>query len=349
MKKIISLILALTMIFSLTLLTACDDRPTLKVFNWGEYIDETVLKDFEDQFGVRVIYDTFATNEEMYAKLKADPGSYDVIFPSEYMAKRMIDEGLISKLDMSAIPNFEKIDDKFKGLYYDQNNEYTIPYMWGTLGILYNTDNVPQAPTSWDALFGGKYSKKLLMLDSHRDTIGAALKYLGYSLNSTNEKELNEAMELLIKQKPDVLAYVVDEVNDKMLGEEADIAITWSGNAIETMMNSDGNFNYIIPEEGSNWFVDVMCVTEQSQSKDLAMKFINFMCETDVAARNCLEITYSTPQSEVYEEVKKTNPAFAANKAAFPSDDDLKNMEMFITSDDINRMYDEIWQKIKAE
>jgi len=349
LKKIISLILALTMIFSLTLLTACDDRPTLKVFNWGEYIDETVLKDFEDQFGVRVIYDTFATNEEMYAKLKADPGSYDVIFPSEYMAKRMIDEGLISKLDMSAIPNFEKIDDKFKGLYYDQNNEYTIPYMWGTLGILYNTDNVTQAPTSWDALFGGKYSKKLLMVDSHRDTIGAALKYLGYSLNSTNEKELNEAMELLIKQKPDVLAYVVDEVNDKMLGEEADIAITWSGNAIETMLSSDGNFNYIIPEEGSNWFVDVMCVTEKSESKDLAMKFINFMCETDVATRNCLEITYSTPQSEVYEEVKKANPAFAANKAAFPSDDDLKNMEMFITSDDINRMYDEIWQKIKAE
>ena len=275
MKKIISLILALTMIFSLTLLTACDDRPTLKVFNWGEYIDETVLKDFEDQFGVRVIYDTFATNEEMYAKLKADPGSYDVIFPSEYMAKRMIDEGLISKLDISAIPNFEKIDDKFKGLYYDQNNEYTVPYMWGTLGILYNTDNVTQAPTSWDALFGGKYSKKLLMVDSHRDTIGAALKYLGYSLNSTNEKELNEAMELLIKQKPDVLAYVVDEVNDKMLGEEADIAITWSGNAIETMLSSDGNFNYIIPEEGSNWFVDVMCVTEKSESKDLAMKFIN--------------------------------------------------------------------------
>lgn len=349
MKKIISLVLVVTMILSLSLLTACDDRPTLKVFNWGEYIDETVIEDFENEYGVKVIYDTFATNEEMYAKLKADPGSYDVIFPSEYMAKRMIDEGLISKLDMSAISNFEKIDEKFKGHYYDPNNEYTVPYMWGTLGILYNTDNIKEAPTSWDALFGGKYSKKLLMVDSHRDTIGAALKYLGYSLNSTDEKELNEAMELLIKQKPDVLAYVVDEVNDKMLGEEADIAITWSGNAIETMMNSDGNFNYIIPREGSNWFIDVMCVTEQSQSKDLAMKFINFMCETDIATRNCLEITYSTPQSEVYAEVEKANPEFAANKAAFPSDEDLKNMEMFITSDDINRMYDEIWQKIKAE
>jgi spermidine/putrescine transport system substrate-binding protein len=221
--------------------------------------------------------------------------------------------------------------------------------MWGTLGILYNTDKIKEAPRSWEALFGNNYSKKILMVDSHRDTIGAALKYLGYSLNSTNENELNEAMELLIKQKPNVLAYVVDEVNDKMLGEEADIAITWSGNAIETMMNSDGNFNYIIPDEGSNWFIDVMCVTEQSQSKDLAAKFINFMCETDVATKNCLEITYSTPQSEVYDEVKKVNPEFAANKAAFPSDDDLKNMEMFITSDEINRKYDEIWQKIKAE
>lgn len=347
MKKFLAIILVTLM--TVSFLTACDDRPTLKVFNWGEYIDETVIDDFENQYGVRVIYDTFATNEEMYAKLKADPGSYDVIFPSEYMAKRMIDEGLISKIDMSLIPNYSKIGDKFKGHYFDPNNEYTVPYMWGTLGILYNTDKITEAPTGWDSLFGGNHSKKILMVDSHRDTIGAALKYLGYSLNSTDEKELNEAMELLIKQKPDVLAYVVDEVNDKMLGEEADIAITWSGNAIETMMNSDGNFNYIIPDEGSNWFIDVMCITEQSQSKDLAAKFINFMCETDIATRNCLEITYSTPQSEVYEEVKKENPKFAANKAAFPSDDDLKNMEMFITSDEINRMYDEVWQKVKAE
>lgn len=347
MKKFIAIVLVtLLMVPSLT---ACDDRPVLKVFNWGEYIDESVIEDFENEYGVRVVYDTFATNEEMYAKLKADPGSYDVIFPSEYMAKRMIDEGLISELDMSAIPNFEKIDDMFKGHYYDPNNKYTVPYLWGTLGILYNTDTVKGTPTSWDILFNGKYNKKLLMVDSHRDTIGAALKYLGYSLNSTDSAELDAAMKLLIKQKPQVLAYVVDEVNDKMLGGEADVAITWSGNAIETMMNSDGNFNYFIPEEGSNWFIDVMCVTEQSQSKDLAMKFINFMCEKDIATRNCLAVTYSTPQSEVYEEVKKANPEFAANKAAFPSTDDLQNMEMFITSDDINRKYDEIWQKIKAE
>jgi len=334
---------------SIFTLSACDDRPKLKIFNWGEYIDESVLEEFSEKFGVKIVYDTFATNEEMYAKIKADPASYDIIFPSEYMAKRMIDEGLISKIDMSKIPNFEKIDSMFKGLYYDPNNEYTVPYLWGTLGILYNTNNVKEPPTSWDVLFNGQYNKRLLMIDSHRDTIAAALKYLGYSLNTTDPKELDEAMQLLIKQKPDVLAYVVDEVNDKMLGEEADIAITWSGNAIETMMSSDGNFNYIIPSEGSNWFVDVMCITEQSKVKDIATEFINFMCEKDIATRNCLEVTYSTPQSEVYEEVKKANPEFAANKAAFPSAEELKYMEMFITSDDINRMYDEIWQKIKAE
>ncbi|MFA7637364.1 MAG: ABC transporter substrate-binding protein [Monoglobales bacterium] len=347
MKKIVSLILICVM--SIFTLSACDDRPKLKIFNWGEYIDESVLEEFSEKFGVKIVYDTFATNEEMYAKIKADPASYDIIFPSEYMAKRMIDEGLISKIDMSKIPNFEKIDSMFKGLYYDPNNEYTVPYLWGTLGILYNTNNVKEPPTSWDVLFNGQYNKRLLMIDSHRDTIAAALKYLGYSLNTTDPKELDEAMQLLIKQKPDVLAYVVDEVNDKMLGEEADIAITWSGNAIETMMSSDGNFNYIIPSEGSNWFVDVMCITEQSKVKDIATEFINFMCEKDIATRNCLEVTYSTPQSEVYEEVKKANPEFAANKAAFPSAEELKYMEMFITSDDINRMYDEIWQKIKAE
>ena len=349
MKKIISLALIVILTLSISLLTACDDRPVLKVFNCGQYIDESVLEDFENQYGVRVIYDTYATNEEMYAKLKADPSCYDVVFPSDYMAKRMIDEGILGKLDMSAIPNYANIDEKFKGQYYDPNNEYTVPYFWGTLGILYNTDKIKEAPKSWASFYNGSHNKKILMLDSHRDTIGSALKYLGYSLNSTDPKELDEAMKLLIKQKPSVLAYVVDEVNDKMLGEEADIAITWSGNAIETIMNSDGNFDYIIPEEGSNWFIDVMCVTEKSQSKELAMKFINFMCETDIATRNCLKTTYSTPIPAVFEEVKKVNPEFAANRAAFPSDEDLKNMEMFITSDDINRQYDEIWQKIKAE
>lgn len=349
MKKF-SLILAF--VLCLGVLCGCgnaSDKETLKVFNWGEYIGEDVIDDFEEQFGVKVIYDTFATNEEMYTKLSADPGSYDVIFPSEYMADRMIKEGLISKLNMENIPNYSKIDDKFKGLYYDENNQYTVPYTWGTLGIIYNTELVDETVDSWDILWNEKYSRQILMLDSHRDSIGAALKKLGYSLNTINESELTQASELLSSQKPSVLAYVVDEMNDKLIGEEAAMSLSWSGNALEVMAEEPGKFNYVIPKEGSNWFVDVVCVTEQSQHKDLAEKFINFLCETDIATRNCDEIRYSTPISEVRDEMMAIDPDFANNTAAFPTDDMLYNMEMFITNDEINKVYDNIWEKLKAQ
>lgn len=349
MKKILSILTAA--VITASLFTGCggSGKPTLKVFNCGEYIDESVLDDFTKETGIEVIYDTYETNEAMYTIMKADPTSYDVIVPSDYMAKRMIDEGLIAKINMDNIPNAQYIDPRFKGQYYDYNNEYTVPYMWGTMGIIYNKEKVTEPVDSWEILFDEKYSKQVLMLDSHRDTFVAPLEILGYSLNTTDDGELGEALDMLIAQKPNVRAYVIDQMNDMLLGEEALMSISWSGNAMEVISEEPDKFEYVIPKEGSNWFVDVMCVSSKSKNIDLAEKFIDFMCRKDIAVKNCNETRYSTPHTQVRDEMMKIDPDFANSKAAFPESEDLINMEMFISNDEINRKYDELWQKLKSK
>ena len=201
------------------------------VYNWGDYIDESILKDFEEEYGIRVVYDTYATNEDMYVKIKSGGSTYDVIFPSDYMLTRMREEGMLEKLDLEKIPNSKYIDPRFLGADYDPNNEYSLPYMWGTLGILYNTNLVDDPVDSWDILWNPKYAKQILMLDSQRDSIGVALLKLGYSINTLNPDELVAAGEILKEQKPLVLAYVVDEGKDKMVSGEAALAVVWSGDA----------------------------------------------------------------------------------------------------------------------
>lgn len=328
----------------------CDESPekVLKIFNWGDYIDFDVIDEFEKKTGFTIIYDTFDTNESMYAKMKADPTGYDLIFPSEYMAKRMIEEGYISKLDFDNIPNISMIDTKFRGLSYDPTNEYTVPYTWGTLGILYNTEMVPEPPTSWDILWDKKYSKNIFMMNSSRDSMAVALKKLGYSLNTTNDKELKEAKEELIRQKPLVLAYLNDEIKDKMVSGEAALALSYSGNALEVVAEYPEYLDYVVPtEQGTNWFVDVVCVMETSKHKKTAEEFINFLCETDIATRNCDYIRYSTPHIEAIEEMKEIDLWFATNPNAFP--EDVSNMELFISNDEINKKYDRLWLEVRAK
>ena len=284
----------------------------------------------------------------MYAKLKADPTGYDIIFPSDYMAKRMIEEGYISKLDFENIPNISKIDPKFRGLSYDTTNEYTVPYTWGTLGILYNKEMVTEPVTSWNILWDKKYRKNIFMLNSSRDSIAVALKKLGYSLNTTNAQELAEAKEELMRQKPLVLAYLGDEIKDKMVNGEAALALSYAGNALEVVAEYPEYLDYVIPtEEGTNWFVDVVCVMETSKHKKTAEEFINFLCETDIATRNCDYIRYSTPQVEALEEMKEIDYDFATNPNAFP--EDVSNMELFISNDEINKKYDRLWLEVRAK
>ena len=322
----------------------------LKIFNWGDYMDIEggVVEEFEEKTGYKVIYDTFDTNESMYAKMKADPTGYDLIFPSEYMAKRMIEEGYISKLDFDNIPNITKIDPKFRGLSYDPTNEYTVPYTWGTLGILYNKEMVKEPITSWDILWDKKYSKNIFMMNSSRDSMAVALKKLGYSLNTTNDKELKEAKEELIRQKPLVLAYLNDEIKDKMVSGEAALALSYSGNALEVVAEYPEYLDYVVPtEQGTNWFVDVVCVMETSKHKKTAEDFINYLCETDIATRNCDYIRYSTPHIEALEEMKEIDEWFATNPNAFP--EDVSNMELFISNDEINKKYDRLWLEVRAK
>ena len=251
-RKMAAIFLILVMIFSLA---ACGGggggqkvSTTINVFNWGDYIDESVLTDFEKEYGIKVNYDYFATNEEMYVKLKSGGTDYDVLFPSDYMIARLIKEDMLHKLDFNNIPNIEHIDDRFKNLDYDPNNEYSVPYMWGTVGIAYNTTMVDEPVDSWNILWDPKYEGNILMMDSQRDSIAVALKKLGYSLNSRNEAELEQAKEELIKQKPLVLSYVGDEVKDKMIGGEAALAVVYSGEVIAIRWENP-DIAYSIPKK----------------------------------------------------------------------------------------------------
>ncbi len=326
------------------------DKPenvTINVFNWGEYIGETTIEDFEDAYpNIRVNYEIFSTNEDMYVKIKTGGSAYDVAIPSDYMIKRMLDEGLLSKISMDNIPNYKFIDQRFKDLSFDPENSYSVPYMWGTVGILYNKTMINDTIDSWDDLWREEYRKQILMPDSERDSIGITLKMLGYSMNTHNIDELEQAKQKLIEQKPLVLAYVVDEVKDMMIGESAAIAVVWSGDAYFCMSENE-NLEYVIPKEGTNYWFDSMVIPSTSKHQKEAELFIDFMCDPEVAFNNADYIGYATPHSEV---MKMLDPELIADRNAYPSQDDLAGYEIFeYPGDDINKEYTRIWTEIKSE
>ncbi len=354
MRKLLSTLLLLAVLISATAaLAGCgasgeasDEKVTLKVYNWGDYIGEDVIKKFEDKYNINVIYDTFSDNEVMYTKLKAGGSDYDVAIPSDYMIKRMINEGMISKLDFNNIPNYKLIEDKFKNLGFDPKNEYSVPYMWGTVGIIYNKTMVSDPVDSWDILWNEKYEKQVFMLDSQRDSIGITLKKLGFSLNTKKTEDLEKAKNELILQKElgMVQAYVGDEVKDKMIMGEAAFAVVWSGDAVY-MKRENPDLEYVIPKEGSNLWFDSMVVLNNSKNKKEAEQFINFMCETDIAFENADYIGYSTPQTEAK---KMMSEDLLKDIAAYPSDAEIDNCEVFEDLADSIKEYDRIWTEISA-
>ena len=347
MKKNRNIVLVLIFVLSITILaTGCgENKPKINVYNWGDYIDTDVLEQFEEEFGIKVVYDTFATNEDLYVKLKQGGSSYDVIFPSDYMIERMIREDLLVKIDANNIPNLSKVGESFLNLEYDANNEYSVPYMWGTVGIIYNKTMVDKPLTSWADLWDKQYAGQIVMLNSQRDTLAVALKKLGYSMNTRDLNELEEAKIELIEQKPIVYAYLGDEVKDTIIGGDAAIAVVWSGDAV-AMIRENPDLEYVIPTEGTNLWFDAMVIPKNAENKEAAEKFIDFMSRPGIAAKNAEYIGYSSPIPEAVEllpEDVKNDPD------AYPNDDILKNTEIFKDPLDIIEVYDKIWTEITSQ
>ena len=318
----------------------------ISVYNWGDYIEPEVIDIFEAETGIKVIYETFETNEDMYAKIAMGGSSYDVIVPSEYMVERMMQENLLQKIDWSHVPNIANIDPRFIQESEEEGYGYSVPYTWGTMGILYNTEAVLEPPTSWKTLMDETYKMDMFMLNSPRDTLGIALVMCGHDINSTDPDDLADAKQLLIEQKPLVLAYVVDEVKDKMIAGEASVALVWSGDATFCMSESD-ELNYVVPEEGSNVFYDSMCIPHNARNVSGAEKFINFMCRPDIAAMNYDYVGYAIPNlaaielmgAEEYNESPVNNP---------PAET-LDKCQAFRYLGDKTQLYDQIWTEIISE
>lgn len=352
MKRITALLLLA--VTGVSLLTGCSKSKSLEngeiyVYNWGEYIDPEVLEMFEDETGIAVVanYEEFETNEEMYPKIQTGAVQYDVVCPSDYMIQRMIEEDLLAEINFDNIPNIKNIDQTYldSSKEFDPENKYSVPYCWGTVGILYNKTMVDEPIDSWGVLFDEKYKDNILMINSVRDAFGIALKYLGYSLNSTNEAELEEAKELLIKQSPLVQAYVVDQVRDKMIGGEAAIGVIYSGEAIFTQRENE-DLEYVVPKEGSNVWIDSWVIPKNAKNKEGAEAFINFLCRPDIAKMNFDYITYSTPNKAAKELLDED---IQNNKIAFPDTSTIKNCETFsFLGDAMDAIYNQKWKEVKS-
>lgn len=345
MQKNKLVLLMLSLVVLSAVLTGCGkEKPTLYVYNWGDYIDEEILGEFEKEFGMKIVYDTFSTNEDMYVKIKSGGSSYDLIFPSDYMLTRMLEENMLEKIDLNKVPNYKHLDPRLMGTVYDPGNDYSLPYLWGTLGIVYNTTMVDGEITSWDDLWDPKYAKEILMLDSQRDSIGAALLKLGYSVNTRDLGELAEAGQLLKDQKALVLAYVLDDGKDKMVSGEATLALTWSGEAVYAISENE-DLAYVIPEGRANVWFDVMAIPKGAKNVDGALKFMDFLNRPEIALRNTEYVGYATPnlaaRAMLPEEVQN-------DRQAYPSDEDIRDAEFFVHLGDSLRDYDRIWTEVKA-
>ena len=318
------------------------------VYNWGEYLDPEVLTMFEEETGIDVVYEEFETNEILYPKISSGAIAYDVICPSDYMIQRMIKNDLLAEINFDNIPNIKNIGKEYmdQSRQFDPENKYSVPYCWGTVGILYNKTMVDEPVTSWSILWDEKYKDNILMQDSVRDTFGVTLKYLGYSLNSTDLDELTKARDLLIKQKPLVQAYVIDQVRDKMIGNEAAIGVIYSGEAIYTQKENP-DLEYVVPEEGSNIWIDSWVIPKNAENKENGEKFINFLCRPDIALKNFEYITYSTPNTEARKMIE--DESIRNSKIAFPDLSKYDNLETFqYLGTEADQTYGELWNQVKS-
>lgn len=329
----------------------------LYVYNWGEYIDDSVIDQFEEETGIKVIYDLFETNEEMYPVIEAGAVNYDVVCPSDYMIQKMAENGLLAEIDYSNIKNIENIDPQFMEMSkgFDPENRYSVPYTWGTVGILYNTKMIEEQglpiPERWEDLWNPAYEGEILMQDSVRDAFMVSLKSLGYSMNTDNEQELQEAKAKLIDQKPLVQAYVIDQVRDKMIGGEAAIGVIYSGEMLYLQeevaaLELDYSLEYVIPEEGTNLWLDSWVIPKNAKNKENAELWIDFLCRADIALKNFEYITYATPNRAAKEMLDEE---LQNNQAIFPDAEKLENCEVYRYLGDItDGVYNSLWKEVKS-
>lgn len=318
------------------------------VYNWGEYMDPEVIKMFEEETGIQVVYDEFETNEIMYPKVEAGTSAYDVICPSDYMIEKMIENDLLLEIDFERIPNAVNIGQQYyeQSKAFDPQNKYSVPYCWGTVGILYNKNLVKDPVDSWSILWDEQYQNNILMQDSVRDAFMVALKLNGHSMNSVNEKELEQAKELLIRQQPLVQAYVVDQVRDKMIGGEAALGVIYSGEAIYTKRENP-DLEYVIPKEGTNVWIDSWVIPKTSRNKENAEIFINYMCRPDIALLNFEYITYSTPNDAARALIEDED--IRNSTIAFPDFDQYDHLETFTyIGEEGDALYNKLWKEVKS-
>ena len=319
------------------------------VYNWGEYIDPELIDLFEDETGIDVIYEEFETNEIMYPKIQSGAIAYDVVCPSDYMIQRMIENDLLAEINYDHIPNLKYIGDNYMKMsrQFDPENKYSVPYLWGTVGILYNKKMVDEPVDSWGILWDKKYEDSILMQDSVRDAFAVALKYLGYSLNSTDLDELEAAKNLLIEQKPLVQAYVIDQVRDKMIGGEAALGVIYSGEALYCQQENP-DLDYVIPKEGTNIWIDSWVIPKNAKNVENAEAFINFLCRPDIAKMNFDYITYSIPNTAGRDLIE--DESLRNSPIAFPDVSKLENCETFrFLGDDNDALYNRLWREIKSK
>ena len=346
-KKAFIVIVALCLLL-IPLASGCRPTEVVNVYNWGEYIDESIFRDFENETGIRVNYSTYETNAQIYALLNRGGANVDVIIPSDYMVARMIDEDMLEELDFSNIPNFSLIDERYKGLDFDPDDRFSVAYMTGTVGLIYNSALIPYDITSWNALWDERFDDQILMFDNQRDAFGIALKYLGYYQNTINESEIREAFELLVRQRPLLQAYVMDQIFVKLESGEAWLGPYYAGDYF-VMRENNPDLRFVRPVEGSNFFVDSMCIPKGAANKTNAELFINFMSSTDIALRNMEYIWYASANADaaaIFAQEQELSPE--DYEVLFASDVTLANSDVFThLPAQILELYDQLWVELK--
>jgi spermidine/putrescine transport system substrate-binding protein len=353
MKKLSALILCLLLAVSALPVSAFAEGETINVYNWGQYIADgtdgsiDVNAEFTKRTGIKVNYMTYDSNESLYTKLKTGGSTYDIIIPSDYMIARLISEGMLEKLDPENIPSYKYVDEAYKNQAYDPNNEYSVPYTWGTVGVIYNSKYVSESDVgSWNLLWNKKYSGKILMFDNPRDAFAISEELLGIDVNTENPDDLRAAAYKLIEQKPLVQSYVMDQIYDKMEREEAWIAPYYAGDYLQ-MAGENPDLKFYFPKEGFNLFIDAICIPKGCQNKKAAEEYINFLCDPEISGSNLDYLGYSTPIPDAKQYMDEST---ASSEIAYPSKDVLSRGSSFMNlSTQASQNMDSLWLQVKTQ